>query len=218
MHIESVLAQIEQLPPDWHRAGPLSMHCLKTIVKHVGNDLILRSIETGSGASTLLLSHLSKKHTVFSLDAGTNSLHGVETSAILNKDSIEFIIGPSQRTLPAYVFTEPVHFALIDGPHGFPFPCLDYYYIYPNLAAGALLVLDDIWIPTIHHLFEFLAVDEMFKLVEVIEDKTAFFRRSDSPAFDPYCDGWWLQKFNKEHFPVGLPKEEAQRMRKLVFG
>ncbi len=43
----------------------------------------------------------------------------------------------------------------------------------------------------------------MFELVEVV-DTTAFFRRTTAETFDPYCDGWWLQKYNAAHFPVSL--------------
>ena len=35
-------------------------------------------------------------------------------------------------------------FVLIDGPHGYPFPEIEYFYFYPRLKPGALLVVDDI--------------------------------------------------------------------------
>jgi len=39
-------------------------------------------------------------------------------------------------------------------------------------------------------------------LVEVVQEKTAFFRRTDKPLFDPYGDGWWLQNYNKNRNPI----------------
>jgi hypothetical protein len=60
-----------------------------------------------------------------------------------------------------------------------------------------MLVLDDIHIPTINNLFRFLAADVMFEL-ETVRDRTAFFRRTAGPPFDPWQDGWWLQRFNKQ--------------------
>jgi hypothetical protein len=85
---------------------------------------------------------------------------------------------------------------LLDGPHGFPFPQLEYYYLYPHLDTGALLVLDDVQIPTIHQLYKFLRRDEMFEEIEVV-GHTAFLRRTAAPAFDPLADGWWRQRFNE---------------------
>jgi hypothetical protein len=89
--------------------------------------------------------------------------------------------------------------ALIDGPHGYPFPDMEYYYLYPHLDEGALLIIDDIHIATIGHLFDFLKEDEMFRLIEVV-DKTAFFERTAAPIFDPYQDGWWMQNYNTRRF------------------
>jgi hypothetical protein len=91
---------------------------------------------------------------------------------------------------------------LLDGPHGYPFPELEYYYFYPQLEENALLLVDDIHIPTIHRLFDFLREEEMFDFIGCIHT-TAMFRRNGAALFDPLQDGWWLQRFNKERFPVG---------------
>ncbi len=56
--------------------------------------------------------------------------------------------------------------------------------------------MDDIHIPTIGHLFEFLKADDMFALLEVF-GHTAFFRRTAAPTFPPTKDNWWLQNYNK---------------------
>ena len=64
-------------------------------------------------------------------------------------------------------------------------------------------MVDDIHIPTIHSMFQFLREEPMFELVEVV-GTTAFFRRTVAPTFDPYCDGWYLQKFNTSRFPIDI--------------
>ena len=115
---------------------------------------------------------------------------------MLNSKSIEFIEGATQLTLPQYNFNCQFQVALIDGPHGYPFPDLEYYYIYPHLEHGAILIVDDIQIPSIYNMFRFIESDEMFSLIEVI-NQTAFFRRTDAPTFDPLGDGWWKQNYNK---------------------
>ncbi len=101
---------------------------------------------------------------------------------------------------------------LLDGPHAYPFPDLEYYFLYPHLSAGALLIVDDIHIPTVHNLFKFLTADAMFDL-EATARSTAIFRRTDSPLFDPYGDGWWLQRFNRR---VLLRYAWRQRLKQLL--
>lgn len=203
--IEQVLTEIGKLPQDWHAVGSVGQEMLQAIVKHVGGRPIMHSMETGSGKTTLLFSHLSRDHKVFAIefygDKATNSVAGVKASPLFNSASVEYIEGPTQLTLPRYTFEHKLQLALIDGPHGYPFPDLEYYYIYPHLEEGALLLVDDIHIATIRHLFDFLKEDDMFELLEVVE-KTAFFRRSNVPTFDPLLDGWWLQNYNKARFPV----------------
>lgn len=99
-------------------------------------------------------------------------------------------------TLPAFHFEHALQAALLDGPHAFPFPELEYYYIYPHMGQGALLILDDIHIRSVHDFFRFLNADAMFRLVEVV-DRTAFFRRTPAPLFNPLGDDWWLQGYNR---------------------
>jgi hypothetical protein len=41
----------------------------------------------------------------------------------------------------------------------------------------------------------------MFRLIETV-GKTAFFERTNAPAFSPVEDGWWLQKYNTRRFPI----------------
>jgi hypothetical protein len=157
-------------------------------------------VETGAGKSTLLLSHLSEHHVVFALDAG-QSLTRASHSSLLRRDRVQFVDGPSQHTLMNYQFTAPLQLAFIDGPHGFPFPNMEYWKLYPHLEAGGLLVIDDIHIPTIRQLFDFVREDAMFTLIETV-GKTAFFERTSADTFSPVEDGWWLQNFNVRRFPV----------------
>jgi len=204
--IAEVLKGLAGLPADWHGAGCLEMPNLEGLARHASARTIRRSVETGTGKSTLLLSHLSEHHLCFSLDdaqhlQGTLSLERAASSSLLKPDVVEFVVGPSQQTLMAHTFTEPVQLAFIDGPHGYPFPELEYFKLYPHVETGGLLVVDDIHIPTIRNLFNFLREDPMWCLLETV-GKTAFFERTDAPTFSPHGDGWWLQPYNKRRFPI----------------
>jgi hypothetical protein len=183
-----------RIAPNLHGAGRFTVRTLDALARAAAKRRIRNSAETGSGASTLLLSHLSDRHTVFALDRG-DSITNVRRSPLLRQGVVTFVEGPTQATLPQQTFTEKFQLVLIDGPHGYPFPDLEYYFLYPHLDTGALLILDDIHIPTVHNLFQFLRYDAMFDLDTTIQ-RTAFFTRTDAPTFDPLGEGWAQQNYN----------------------
>jgi hypothetical protein len=188
-----------------HRAGTLDADVLQVLEDLAPQPMDL-SMETGCGKTTILLSNLSAHHYTFAYDdrAYENSSVAYYSNCPLYRaERTTEVFGPTQQTLPTFKFDQPIDLALLDGPHGYPFPELEYYYVYPNLRTGALLVLDDIHIPTINRLHTFLAEDEMFRLVHV-ERTTAFFFRTAAPAFFHLGDGWEFQAFNKARFPVTL--------------
>jgi len=171
------------------------------------------TVETGSGKTSLLFGRHSAQHTIFALDGGNGSIDQVRNSDVFQGGDVVFVEGPTQTTLPTHTFDTAIDMVLLDGPHGYPFPELEYYYVYPHLRPGGLLILDDIHIPTIHHMFEVLRQDDMFTLVEVV-DQTAFLQRTTAPTFNPLGDGWWEQNVNKE--PVSLDPKWKQVARKVL--
>lgn len=192
----SILDEILAVNEGLHDCGTFTPSALAALAAHLVKRDIQYSAETGSGSSTLLFSHCSDLHTVFSIDSGGGSVANVKASPLLRADHVIWVEGPTQLTLPTYRFTHQLQAVLIDGPHGYPFPDLEYYYLYQYLETGSLLIVDDVQIPTIHNLFEFLKQDRMFVLNEVV-DTTAFFTRTDARTFCPIGDGWWEQGYNK---------------------
>lgn len=195
--MDDVLASIASLPLDWHGAGTVSNRVLRAIVEHYPRPLA-HSAETGTGRTTLLFGHLSGDHVVFAKDDTGNgdSLNLVRDSSLLAADTTRFVVGPTQLTLPQHPFTDPLDLVMIDGPHGFPFPCLEYYYFSPHIRPGGMLIVDDIHIPSLRFMFEFLRKDAMWRLNDVV-DQTAFFARTEAATLDPLGDGWWLQGYNQ---------------------
>jgi SAM-dependent methyltransferase len=197
--IADVVDQIADLPDDWHGAGTVSPRVLRAIAFHVERiGKIRHSMETGSGKTTLLFSHLSANHLVFAVDDG-DSISQVRKSPLFNPQNVTFIEGPTQRTLPRHNFAHKVQIALIDGPHGFPFPDIEYYYFYPIIETGGLLLIDDIQIPSIGRMFEIIKADDMFDLLEIV-DNMAFFGRTKALCTNPESDSWWLQGYNRKHY------------------
>jgi len=192
---DEIRRRITEVGPGLHSAGTFSARTFEAIAQAAHKRQIHNSVETGCGASTLLFSNLSEHHTVFALDDGSGSVTNVRRSPLLLQGVVTFVEGPTQVTLPQYRFTENLQLVLIDGPHGYPFPDLEYYFLYRHLENGALLILDDIHIPTVHNLFQFLRRDAMFELDGTVQT-TAFFTRTNAPTFDPFGDGWWQQNYN----------------------
>ncbi|HVR06238.1 MAG TPA: class I SAM-dependent methyltransferase [Solirubrobacteraceae bacterium] len=203
--------EINALEPDWHGRGSVPPSVVEALNRHIdAYGEVAHSVETGAGRTTLLLSHRSRDHVVFTIDDGGDgdSLRRVRESPLLDAASTRFVLGPSQRTILAHEFP-PLDLAYLDGPHAYPFPELEYWAVYPHLKPGALLVLDDVQIPTLANMYEFLRADRMYDELEVVDD-CAFFRRTTAPALDPYGEGWWLQDYNRRRSSAHLtPRRRA---------
>lgn len=203
----ALLGRIAALPSDWHMAGMASDRVLKAIEDECGRLApLVRTAETGSGKTTLLFSSVSSRHTVFAMDTGNRSMTAAMESDLLDPARVEFVEGPTQRTLPAYDFDGEYDIVLIDGPHGYPFPDLEFFYFYPHVRKGGLLLVDDIHIPSIGRMYRILKACDMWKLVRTV-DNMAFFERTDAPLLDPYGDGWWLQGYNMRLYERGFRRK-----------
>jgi hypothetical protein len=181
-----------------HRAGTLGNEVLRRIEELIGSSFD-RTLETGCGKSTIFFSIASSDHLCFALDDrqyDNSSVSFVEGSGLFRQEACNFVFGPTQKTIPARNFDQKFDVVLLDGPHGFPFPDLEYYFIYPHINMGGFLIVDDVHIPSIGRFADILFEDEMFDLVETVVT-TAIFRRTTAPIFDPLGDGWWQQRYNR---------------------
>jgi hypothetical protein len=188
-----------------HAHGSLEMETMREFERLSRVHAFKNSVETGCGKSTILFSNLSKKHTVFCIDdrdrGKTSSVNYFLNCPRYNFKSTSVVYGATQRSMPYFSFSSPLDCVLIDGPHGFPFVELEYYFIYPHLAPGAFLIIDDIHIPTIRSFWNIISEDEMFDVCKIIGDKTGILTRTRAPTFNPEGDGWWEQRFNRYRVP-----------------
>jgi hypothetical protein len=182
----------------WHDSGNLNGSVLDRISHYGQSTGVKCSAETGCGLSTVILSNIARRHHCFTVASG-NSLGRVQSAPHFCPRRVSFIVGPSQLTLPRFSFVEQLDLVLIDGAHGFPFPQLDYYYFYPHISPGGILIVDDIHIPIVTQMYDILKQDAMWEHLEDVLC-TAFFKRTDAPLFDPCGDNWWQQGYNKKHF------------------
>jgi hypothetical protein len=189
-----------------HASGTIGPEVLFAIASHWPAQTTA-TLETGCGKSTILFSRLSPNHHVYTVDdtaSPNNSVSFVRDCPEFVAANVRFKFGPTQLTMAASPPADMLDAAMIDGPHAYPFPEMEYFHIYPKLRAGALLIVDDLHIPTIHRLYEFLREDAMFSRIDEI-GTTGFLRRTDAPTFPPLWDCWNEQNFNKSRFPISGP-------------
>ena len=187
--------------------------------------------ETGCGKSTVLFSNLSDQHRVFARDDGgmgeRSAVRFFKECPLTRLERVSLHLGPTQLILPSFKHDILYDAVLIDGPHGYPFPEMEYLSFYPHIRTGGLLLVDDVNIPTIGRMVDFIYEDEMFDFVALCSN-TAIFRRTDAPTFDPLGDGWWTQRYNRRrvsrrrdiHLPGDPPTDffTAQNLDQKMVG
>lgn len=152
-----------------------------------------RTAETGYGGSTIILSHASERHVAFAIEGSDRTITGLRNEPDLRQDRVEFVEGESKNTLPLHRFDGELDLVLLDGPHAYPLPQLEFAYLAPHIRVGGWVVLDDVQIPSVHELYRFLSKEPGLTLEEVAV-RTAFFRVKAAPPCGP--DGWERQGIN----------------------
>lgn len=152
------------------------------------------SAETGCGGSTIILSHASDSHIAFAIEGKDWTITELRKQGDLRNENVTFVEGETKHSLPGYRFEGQMDLLLLDGPHAYPLPQIEFAYLFPALRLGGWLVVDDIQIPSVHELFRFLEKEPSVVLEEVT-GRTAFFRRVG--AAEPGPDGWALQGMNR---------------------
>jgi hypothetical protein len=197
-----------------HRGGAFSSEVLIAIAEVLPEGPLV-TLETGCGKSTIMFSNLSVQHFVFAYDdrdAPESSVGMVCSDPQFISENTVFVFGPTQRTLPRYQFPEGLQFdvILIDGPHGYPFPDLEYALLYERLKPGGILILDDVHIASIGNMYDVLREDRMYDDMGVFST-TGLLRRTTLKAVPPDGDHWYEQNYNVRRFPVSMAKYHPDR-------
>ncbi len=153
------------------------------------------SAETGCGGSTIVLSHASGRHTAFSIEGKDRTITELRQLGDFRNENVRFVEGETKDTLPGYRFDGELDLVVLDGPHAYPLPQIEFVYLFPAIRLGGWLVIDDIQIPSVYELFRFLRKESSVVVLEEVAVRTAFFRRVSAPDRGP--DGWALQGMNQ---------------------
>lgn len=167
------------------------------------------TIETGSGASTILLAAIARDHTSISPSAEEHAavLRHCATLGI-STDHLRFVARPSELALPELPLDARYDLAFIDGRHAFPTPVVDFAYLEPRLVTDGILVLDDIHIPSVRVVFDFCRSSSEWEIEEFADDRAVVLRKLGSA---PPGDPWPVQPYNKR-FPVFSHLPLARRL------
>ena len=197
-----------------HRAGSMLRSDLEKIFAVIGTSFDC-SMETGCGKSTIFFSQYAKRHLAFCLDDRADAESSVsyfQNCAVANPAAVEFVYGPTQKTLPHHDFTGcSFDLIFLDGPHAYPFPDLEYFFVYPFLRTGGFLVVDDVQIPSVGRMCDILAEDRMYDCVALVQRKTAILRRTDAPTLDPYGDNWGRQAYNMRRARASIRVDDGKK-------
>src|SRR3984957_3942723 len=187
MSDQGMIARVLQFHP-WDAMAPAALEALAK------RGPFQFSAETGCGGSTIVLSHVSKHHTAFAIEGEERTITGLRQYSGFRADTVVFLEGETRRPLPLHRFEGRLDLALLDGPHAYPLPQLEFAYLFPHIKEGGWLALDDVQIPSVHELVRFLRMESSLVLEEVVV-RTAFFRKVREADFGP--DGWQHQGMNR---------------------
>jgi hypothetical protein len=192
--IDSLLTQ----RPKFHgyRGVPMDWGIKRPVVEFIANnvDQSDASLETGCGISTIVFAVKRSRHTTVTPSQGeidAVSRYAAEHSLPL--DTVNFVNDRSEHYLPKATL-EPLDFVFIDGRHAFPWPALDYFYTSPIMKPGALLVVDDVAIPTVKMLTDFLDADENWEIVKRLPRTSAYRKVGGNLDVE-----WDLQGYNADY-------------------
>jgi SAM-dependent methyltransferase len=214
----SVKDILDRLAHTAHRGGAFNSEVLIAIAEVLPEGPLV-TIETGCGKSTIMFSNLSAKHFVFAYDDSDepdSSVGMVRSDPEFISANTVFVFGPTQLTLPNYQFPAGTHFdvILIDGPHGYPFPDLEYAMLYNRLRPGGILIIDDVHIASIGKMYDILREDRMYDDIGVFST-TGLLRRTTLKGVPADGDHWYEQNYNVRRFPLSMEKYYPDRMVKF---
>jgi predicted O-methyltransferase YrrM len=181
--------------------------------------------ETGAGVSTVLCGACVRRHYVVCPDPAEIARIRGWLAASAWPDRLMPLVASSDTALPglaALLGGDKLDLALVDGAHRYPFPIVDWHYFSQVLRPDGILMVDDIQIPTVGALVDYLSQDEDWRLDEVT-GKTAWFRklREEVPVNDwagqalnrRSTSGAPLPSFSKLWAQIGLKASHGLRRR-----
>jgi predicted O-methyltransferase YrrM len=180
--------QLRREPPGLHAGGAeywgLAWEALAWLEREVRPGMA--TLETGSGASTLVFAAAGADHESVTPAADEEERFRAECQRRgIDGSRVTFRIGLSHEVLPT-LERPPLDLVLIDGAHGFPYPVLDWWQVAPRLKVGGRMLIDDAYMPPVRTLVDALRAQPQWTLEEAASFRTAVVRKvaEGLPSFD----------------------------------
>jgi hypothetical protein len=154
-----------------------------------------RTVETGSGASTVTFAERGATHTAISPFPDEHErIRAHCANSGIDTTNVEFIAESSDLALPSLVARgDTVDLVFVDGKHAFPFPAVDFHYGNLLLRAGGILVMDDAPIRAVKQVCTFLHESSEWEYLGCTDDRTLTYRKIGDA---PHDDNWNEQPMN----------------------
>lgn len=219
MTIEKLL-QDRPLFHTWDDGSPTSFATSPKVLHFIYNHAKegMNTLETGAGYSTVAFAMAGTNHiciTPFAEEpkkileyCNKNGLQPTITSLTGNSD----VVLPSSTQIP-----ETLDFVFIDGAHRFPYPCVDFNYTGEKVRVGGILGVDDVDMPSVKILYDFLKGEDDWELMARIKD-TAFFKRIKTPNHIMDWVGQGMnQRYKKRKEFIYSIKKRVKKMLPFIF-
>ena len=132
-----------------------------------------RTLETGSGYSTIVLAAQGAAHTcIVPNQHEVDRIRAYCDQVQIDTSSVTFHVEPSERVLPGLDLGE-LDVVLIDGSHSFPQVFIDWFYTATALKRVGRLIVDDIHVWTGRVLRDFLAAEPAWRVDDEVSGRTA---------------------------------------------
>jgi predicted O-methyltransferase YrrM len=195
-----IIDRLHRDQPAFHSGGTLRWYSLPETLGAIRASVRpgYSSIETGTGASTVVFAASGADHTAISPDPDEHQRIREYCQSIgVDDGRLTFIAERSEDVLPHLLGAErTLDAAFIDGAHSFPFPEVDWCYISRALKIGGSIVLDDITIPSVNPVFRHMAREHNWRFDRVLDERAAAFTLLAAPAED---DNWLAQAMNDRY-------------------
>jgi len=186
--VSSLADDLRRDPPGLHAAGDeywgLAWPALEWLERELAPGM--KTLETGSGASTLVFAARGADHVAVTPAADEEVRFRAECERRgIDASRVTFRIGLSHEVLPAFE-GEPLDLALVDGAHGFPYPVLDWWFLAPHVKLGGRMLLDDAYMPPVRGVVDALRAQPHWEVEGGVGYRTVVVRKlaDGLPAFD----------------------------------
>ncbi len=174
-----------------------------------------RTLETGSGFSTILFAALGAEHIcIVPNQPEVERIRAYLESRDVPTDRLRFCVEPSERVVPT-LDLDALDLILIDGSHSFPQVFIDWFYTAHALTIGGHLIVDDVHVWTGRVLRDFLVAEPEWDFVNELGGRTAIFRKTAATDPDKL---WTLQPYVMRRSGAGARAQARMAVSLLRHG